>query len=140
MSRGSALNRGAVAVVGVALLMVPLCAAPPGGQGAAVMTLKNPVAPSAASVTAGAAVYRKYCRFCHGDDAKGNGTLAPKGTFPSDLTDATWDHGSTDGEIFISIRDGVGPKFDMKPQKDRLAEQDIWHSVNYLRSLAAGKT
>src|SRR5262252_6217382 len=69
--------------------------------------LKNPVKPSVDSVAAGEKVYAKYCKFCHGADAKGNGPLAPKDTHPPDLTDAKWDHGSTDGEIFTSIRDGI---------------------------------
>ena len=53
--------------------------------------LKNPVATSATSVTAGAAAYKKYCAFCHGATAKGNGPLAPKDSMPPDLTDAKWD-------------------------------------------------
>src|SRR5687767_14848972 len=55
--------------------------------------VKNPVVSSAASVTAGAAVFKKYCAFCHNADAKGNGPLAPKGSMPSDLTDDKWDRG-----------------------------------------------
>ena len=43
--------------------------------------------------------------------------MAPKDTHPSNLTDAKWDHGSTDGEIFLVIRDGAGPKFEMKGYK-----------------------
>lgn len=97
--------------------------------------LKNPVKSTPESIGAGEKVYRKYCRFCHGDDLKGNGPLAPKGTNPPDLIDNTWDHGSTDGDIFATIRDGIGPKFDMKPQK-AIADQDIWHVVNYMRSVA----
>lgn len=142
MSRGPKFTRCAFALLAVAFFVVPLRAAQRGGKDAitAVATkLKNPVKSSAESIAAGEKVYRKYCKFCHGDDAKGNGALAPKDTHPPDLTDAKWDHGSTDGDIFASIRDGIGPKFDMKPQKERIPDQEIWNSVNYLRSLAAGK-
>ena len=97
--------------------------------------LKNPVKPTAASVAAGKTAYGKYCKFCHGEDAKGNGALAPKDTHPPNLIDATWDHGGSDGEIFSSIRDGIGPKFDMKPMKAKMMDPDIWNVVNYLRSL-----
>jgi mono/diheme cytochrome c family protein len=97
--------------------------------------MKNPVAPSAASIAAGKAAYAKNCRFCHGADAKGNGPMAPQGTHPSDLTDAKWDRGSSDGEIFAVIRDGAGPKFDMKGYKGKLSDSDIWNVVNYLRSI-----
>ncbi len=90
-----------------------LAAQNPGGNPDAAK-MKNPVKSTAESVAAGKASFTKNCRFCHGTDAKGNGPMAPQGTHPSDLTDATWDRGSTDGEIFAVIRDGAGPKFDMK--------------------------
>ena len=69
---------------------------------------KNPVASSPASIAAGEATFKRNCRFCHGEDAKGNGPQAPKDTHPPDLTDAKWDHGSTDGDIFNTIKDGYG--------------------------------
>jgi mono/diheme cytochrome c family protein len=97
--------------------------------------LKNPAATSPASIAAGQAAYQKNCRFCHGEDAKGNGKMAPKDSHPSDLTDAKWDRGSTDGEIFSVIRDGAGPDFVMKGYKGRLPEPDMWNIVNYLRTL-----
>jgi mono/diheme cytochrome c family protein len=106
----------------------------PGGSPEA-RKLKNPVASTAASVTAGAAAYKKYCAFCHGTAATGDGPLAPKGTMPADLTDANWDRGATDGEIFEVIMAGAGPKFDMKGFKGKIPDQDAWHIVNYLRSL-----
>src|SRR5579862_795083 len=69
-------------------------------------TLKNPVASTPASIAAGEASFKKYCRFCHGEDAKGNGPQAPKDTHPPNLTDDKWDHGSTDADIFAVIKDG----------------------------------
>jgi mono/diheme cytochrome c family protein len=98
--------------------------------------LKNPARKTAESIEAGKTAYMKYCKFCHGEDAKGNGALAPKDTHPPNLIDATWDHGSTDGEIFTNIKDGIGPKFDMKPMKAKIMDADIWNVVNYLRSIA----
>jgi mono/diheme cytochrome c family protein len=101
----------------------------------AAAQMKNPVAANAESIAAGKAAYAKNCRFCHGADAKGNGPMAPQGTHPSDLTDAKWDRGSSDGDIFTVIRDGAGPKFDMKGYKGKLSDADIWNVVNYLRSI-----
>jgi hypothetical protein len=66
-------------------------------------------------------------------------SLKPEATKPSDLSDAKWDHGSTDGEIFVAIRDGIGPKFEMKGQKGKITDQDMWHLVNYIRSLGPGR-
>jgi mono/diheme cytochrome c family protein len=108
----------------------------PGGN-AAAKKLKNPVPSTAQSITTGQQAYQKNCRFCHGPQAKGDGPSAPKDSHPSDLTDAKWDRGSTDGEIFTVIRDGAGPKFEMKGFKGKMTDQDIWNVVNYLRSLGA---
>jgi mono/diheme cytochrome c family protein len=47
-----------------------------------------------------------------------------------------WDHGSSDGDVFNSIKNGVAPEFNMTPFKDRLKDDDIWNVVNYLRSIA----
>jgi mono/diheme cytochrome c family protein len=99
--------------------------------------LKNPTNPTANTLKAGLTLYQKNCRFCHGTDAKGNGPMAPEGTHPPDLTDDKWDRGSSDGEIFLVIRDGAGPKFDMKGYKNKLTETDIWSIVSFLRSLQA---
>jgi mono/diheme cytochrome c family protein len=96
--------------------------------------VKNPVAATPDSLAAGKALFMKNCRFCHGEDAKGDGPMAPKDSHPANLVDDKWDRGSTDGEIFAVIRNGAGPKFDMKPQK-ALSDQDIWNIINYLRSI-----
>lgn len=100
--------------------------------------LKNPVAATPASIEAGAKTYQKMCAFCHGKDAAGSGPMVPKGmTTPPSLIDSKWERGSTDGEIFLVLRDGAGPKFEMKGLKSKLAEENLWHVVNYLRSLGS---
>ena len=102
--------------------------------------LKNPTPATPQSVQAGQMIFQKSCSVCHGPMGKGDGaivpSLKPEATRPPDLTDATWGHGSTDGEIFVTIRDGIGPKFEMKGQKGKLTDQEIWNVLNYVRSLA----
>jgi mono/diheme cytochrome c family protein len=120
----------------VALVSSAVGAQNPGGN-AEAKKMKNPVASNAASIASGKAAFQKNCRFCHGAEAKGNGPMAPEGTHPSDLTDDKWDRGSSDGEIFAVIRDGAGPKFEMKGYKSKMTEPDIWNVVNYIRSLQA---
>ena len=88
------------------------------------------------SIAAGKSLFQKYCRMCHGDDAKGNGPQAPDGTHPSNLIDETWDHGSTDAEIFANVKGGVGPKFDMKGFNSKLTVQEMWSVIHYVRSIA----
>ena len=126
-------------IVGVVLVMssfavVGLGAQDPGGNPQAAK-VKNPARPTPPSIAAGQATFQKYCQFCHGADAKGDGPLAPKNTHPANLTDATWERGSTDGEIFAVIQNGAGPKFDMKGFKGKIPDQDIWNVINYLHSI-----
>ena len=99
----------------------------------------NPVAATLASVAAGAAAYAAHCAACHGGTGRGDGALAAAaaayGPRPSNLADLMWRYGGTDGEIFTAIRDGIGPDFAMDAFGDRLPETDIWHLVNFIRSL-----
>jgi mono/diheme cytochrome c family protein len=121
----------------IAALTVSLGAQNPGGSPEG-KKLKNPVASTPDSIKAGQASFQKYCRFCHGADAKGDGPMAPKGTHPADLTNASkFTRGTTDGEIFLTIKEGAGPKFDMKGFKSKMTDQEIWNVVNYIRSIQA---
>lgn len=129
-------------VFGAALLWAGLCftglAAQEHGGNPVAAKLKSPVPANAASIAEGQKSYAKYCRHCHGDTGKGDGPQAPKGSMPSDFTDATWDHGSTDGEIFMVISEGAGKTSPMKGYKSKLTEKEIWQLVNYVRSLSKG--
>lgn len=125
-------------LVYVGVVGVTTSAQNPGGSPEAKKVV-NPVKTSADSLAAGKTAYLRACRFCHGEDAKGAAATAPKTiTPPSDLTDVKWDRGSTDGELFAVIREGAGPKFEMKGNK-ALKDEDIWNIVNYLRSIQVKK-
>ena len=102
--------------------------------------LKNPVPADAASIESGKSAFDKHCTDCHGDSGKGDGTMADEYTpKPPDLTDADWKHGSTDGEIFVVIRDGV-KNTGMKAFSKKLTTHQIWDVVNYLRSIGPTKS
>jgi mono/diheme cytochrome c family protein len=94
--------------------------------------LKSPVPFSKASITRGKIFFRRACTECHGTDGKSLVDVVANAT---DLTDPkAWKSGTSEGEIFRSIRDGAGeamPPFAEKVSK----EQDLWDLVNYLRSL-----
>jgi mono/diheme cytochrome c family protein len=96
----------------------------------------NTVDADATSLAAGKKLYASNCASCHGDSAKGDGkagsTLNPK---PANLADETWAHGSSDGEIFTVIRDGVKDT-GMKAFGSRMTVHQMWDVVNYLRSIA----
>jgi mono/diheme cytochrome c family protein len=95
--------------------------------------LKNPVASDPASIEEGRKLYLRHCASCHGPSGKGDGSMALAGGTPANLTDESWDHGSSDGEIYVVVRDGTTS--DMEPYKDRLSEKQMWQLVNYIRSL-----
>ena len=99
----------------------------------AAQKLKNPIAPDASSIEEGRKLYQHHCASCHGPSGKGDGSMALAGGTPANLTDETWDHGSSDGEIFVVIRDGTSS--DMEPYKDKLSDKQMWQVVNYIRSL-----
>ena len=125
--------------LGLALVAVTTLSAQNPGGSPEGKAMKNPVASSAESIATGQAAYAKNCKFCHGPEAKGDGTMAPKDSHPSDLTDAKWDRGATDGELFLVLRDGASPDFKMKGYKGRLSETDMWNVVNFLRSIGPKK-
>ena len=104
--------------------------------------LKNPVSPTAKSIDSGKRLYTRLCADCHGvagDGVSETATLLIQSgkTAPSDLTDDVWDLGSSDGEIFMVIRDGSGTKQDMKGLngKPGIVDEDIWNLVNYIHTL-----
>ena len=94
----------------------------------------NPIESTAESRAIGRQRYVFMCRECHGNRGRGDGDMAHAGGVPSDFTDDVWDHGESDGEIFAVIKEGVSA--DMQGYANRLSDEEIWHVVNYLRSLS----
>jgi mono/diheme cytochrome c family protein len=95
-------------------------------------SMKNPVAQSAASTKAGLALFTKNCASCHGKTGLGDGVKARTlKDSPGDFSKAEFQNLS-DGDIFYRTKTGRGdmPKYDGK-----LADDDIWNVVNYMRTL-----
>lgn len=137
---GSAVERwGCVLLAGLAWMLTAGVRAqdshpPRPHRHAAGQALVNPVAATADSIAAGRRLYGALCVRCHGPKGQGDGGGAGGGGQPSDFTDEVWEHGSSDGEIFLVIRDGTS--VDMEAYHERMSETDIWHLVNYVRSLS----
>ena len=102
--------------------------------------VKNPVASNANSINKGRQAYQKACRHCHGPKGLGDGPLAPKNPSPANLTDAEWKYGSSDGEIFAIISNGIGGESEMKGVRSEMTTTDMWNIVNYLRSIGPQPT
>ena len=105
--------------------------------------LANPIESNPESLAAGAEAYERLCATCHGPTGRGDGRLvagiAAYSARPSNLADDTWQHGSTDGEIFTVIRDGIGPDFAMDSFDGPLSAAEIWDVVNYVKSLGGSR-
>jgi putative ABC transport system permease protein len=97
--------------------------------------LPNPIAPTVQSLEIGRQVYLNNCSACHGADARGGGPQA--GTTevrPPPLTGPgshLGDH--TDGDLHWQISNGMTSG--MPAWAGVLTDDEIWHVVNYLRSL-----
>ena len=95
--------------------------------------LENPMEATADSRATGRQRYVFMCRDCHGNTGLGDGDMAHAGGDVPDFTDDIWIHGSSDGEIFTVIKEGVSA--DMQPYASRITDDDIWHLVNYLTTM-----
>lgn len=94
--------------------------------------LKSPVPFTKESIARGRTLFARNCTECHGPDGKALIDLIANAT---DLTaPELWKNGTSEGEIFRSIREGAG--LSMPPYKFQIRkEEDMWHLVNFVRSL-----
>jgi mono/diheme cytochrome c family protein len=94
--------------------------------------LHNPIPYSKKSIASGRGIYARMCVGCHGSDGKATVDVVADAT---DLTSPKiWKNGTSDGEIFRSIRDGQGASMPAFKTQIR-QEDDIWRLVNFIRSL-----
>ena len=121
-----------VMIAGLTLMSLTVNAQPkPWTVPAEYKTMKNPVAKGDASNKAGMALYTKNCASCHGKAGLGDGVKARMlKDFPGDFSAAGYQN-QTDGDQFYKTKSGKGemPKYERK-----LADDDIWNIVNYMRT------
>jgi mono/diheme cytochrome c family protein len=95
-------------------------------------TMKNPVAVGDASTKVGLALYTKNCASCHGKAGLGDGVKARTlKDSPGDFSKAPFQT-QADGDLFFKTKTGRG---DMPKYEGKLADDDIWNIINYLRTL-----
>jgi putative heme-binding domain-containing protein len=90
-------------------------------------TPQNPLAGNPEAIASGGAAFRPYCTPCHG--IRGEGGRGP------DLTRGVYSAGDKDSDLFNVIANGV-PGTEMAAFASDFSEQDIWHIVAFIRSLA----
>src|SRR5579871_2784397 len=101
---------------------------------AAAVSADGPLPYTRKSIARGRQFYRVNCVDCHDQDGKGLNRRDFNSTAPADLTDPdAWQHGTSADAIFKSIHDGT--RQDMPPYKGKLQDEQIWHVVNFVRSL-----
>lgn len=93
--------------------------------------LRNPVTYTTDVARAGRRTYLRLCQYCHGAD--GRAQANPDFEAPSLRDPREWRYGTTDGELFVSIRDGAG--HEMPPFGKQLTEEQVWQLVHYVRSI-----
>ena len=91
----------------------------------------NPVTADEKSINEGKTLFVQYCSSCHGNEGQGDGPVAIRLiTAPPDLTIAVTDQ--TDGELAWKIATGKNP---MPKWSETLSNREIWHIVNFIRSI-----
>ena len=94
---------------------------------------RNPIPPTAQSVARGQALYADNCQSCHGPQAQGDGPLAETlERPPANLALHVPRH--ADAELLAVIGNGL-PASPMPGFAGQLSEEEMWHLINYLRSL-----
>lgn len=101
---------------------------------------KNPIAATEESVAKGKELYltkdKGNCIFCHGETGAGNTENLPKlRRKPADLTNKERMTAMTDGELFWKITKGI-PRIMPAGETRMKTEEERWHVVNYIRTLA----
>ena len=97
-----------------------------------IKTMKNTVAVGDVSTKAGLALYTKNCASCHGRAGLGDGVKARSlKSFPGDFSKADFQKES-DGDLFYKTKSG---RDEMPKYEGKLSDDDIWNTVNYMRTL-----
>jgi copper transport protein len=96
----------------------------------------KPVPTSPNSIAAGAELYQEHCANCHGINGRGDGPLAlTLNPHPADLAQHTVPGVHSDGQLYDWITNGF-PGSAMPAFKAVLSDDERWHLVNFIRTLA----
>tara|TARA_B000000460_G_scaffold241639_1_gene208431 strand:+ start:89 stop:1975 length:1887 start_codon:yes stop_codon:yes gene_type:complete len=95
--------------------------------------LINPFPPANESLTIGRQIYKLRCQSCHGIEGLGDGpasyNLNPR---PADLSVHVPLH--PEATLFDFVKHGI-PGTAMLPLEDELTDDEIWHTINHVKTL-----
>lgn len=74
----------------------------------------------------GAALFQTHCAYCHGSHGEGG-----RG---ADLTSGVYRHGGSDGELYVTIRNGI-PGTEMPTV--RASDDEVWKIAAFVKSLGS---
>ncbi|MBI2956983.1 MAG: cytochrome c [Acidobacteria bacterium] len=114
---------------------IPRGAESPRAREQAAASLRNPLMPTPENLAKGKVLYDTYCLVCHGAAGRGDGPVAGGALQPADLTMARI-QAQPDGLLYDTIRHGFGL---MPAYYERLAPEERWRVVLYVRSLGKGQ-
>ncbi len=122
------MSSGGLALLGGVFLLANAQLLAPGRE----VPQQNPFPPTNASLALGRQLYQEHCQQCHGEAGRGDGPLAPTlDPPPLDLGVHVPLH--PDRQLFLFVHDGVAGTA-MAPWGGRLADEEIWHLVNYMKT------
>ena len=103
---------------------------------------KNPTTATPESIAKGKELYlgpqKGNCVFCHGETGAGNEANAARmRRKPADISNKERMAAMTDGELFWKVSKGITGI--MPAGERRMSEEERWHVVNYIRTLAKEK-
>ena len=123
----AAMSLGVLGVIGASALLAGVLGSEQG------VPERNPIPPTSESVAAGLSLYDIHCQLCHGTEGLGDGP-ASAGLNPpvADLVVHVPLH--PDRALFDFIHDGIQGAA-MPALGETLSDDEIWHLVNYIRTL-----
>ena len=106
-----------------------------------VLATVHPAVTATGDAQAGKAIYERSCVGCHGSTGQGGRMAAMSAVPPRNLTDQAYMGTRSDQQLFDVISKGgaaTGLSAAMTAFGSQLSEQQIWDTVTYVRTLAAG--
>ena len=123
----TAMTLGVLGVIGAAALLASVL----GSEGG--VPERNPIPPTSESVASGLSLYTTHCQQCHGTEGLGDGP-ASAGLNPPPANLLVHVPLHPDRALFGFIHDGIQGAA-MPALGENLSDDEIWHLVNYLRTL-----